>query len=119
MPKSCLTLASVLALLVAANSLAPAADDIKFKPLHFCDDMPDLAFTERSSQPSEDSGTACEEPPTPGKMVTVGKAAKAEVPPLTLYDFVGYRYILNPNWKRTSRLPVASTVLPTSRMLTI
>jgi hypothetical protein len=92
MPRFCLTLVSLLAFLIAVWSPAQAADDLKFEPLHFCDDAPQLPSGARSSQapPSEDAGPATEEPP-PGKLITLDKSAEA-APPATLYDFLGYRY---------------------------
>ncbi|MFZ1933412.1 MAG: hypothetical protein WCB27_05075 [Thermoguttaceae bacterium] len=92
MPRFCLTFVSLLAFLSAVRSLAQAADDLKFEPLHFCDDALQLPSAGPSPQatPSQGSGPVSEKPP-PGKLVTLDKSAEA-APVATLYDFLGYRY---------------------------
>jgi hypothetical protein len=112
-----LTLVSLLAFLAAANSLAQAADDIKFEPLPPIDQPPRLPSAELSLQPppfldqpsrlpptdqsppvppSQDIGPAGDMPidsglPPTGKPINLDRSAEAK-PAASLGDFMGYRY---------------------------
>jgi hypothetical protein len=108
-----LTLVSLLALLAATTSVARAGDDIKFEPLPSLDQQPSPS-TDLSLQPPpfdqplrlpsvEQTPPPLPLPQTPilggedssipGKVVTLDKSKAEEAAvPVSLYDFLGYRY---------------------------
>ncbi len=115
MPRSCLTLVSLLAILAATRSLARAADDVKFEPLpsvdqfspsadvslqppSFIDQPLRLPSVEQvpAPPPSPALDPGADEPPMKGEMVTLDRSKAAEAPvAVSLYDFLGYRYSTN------------------------
>jgi hypothetical protein len=94
MPRSCLTLVSLLASLATANSLALAAADIRFEPLPSIDQSPLLPSAELSPPvlPPQEPRTSDDKTPIKGETTTDDKSAEAPVV-VSLYDFLGYRYM--------------------------
>ena len=89
MPRSCLTLVSLLALFTTAISLAQAAEDIRFEPLPFIDPSPPVL-------PSQEHALVGKTPisgelsPT-GNPINLDGSTEAK-PAASLSDFMGYRY---------------------------
>jgi len=118
MPRIVLNNVSLLAFLTTANSLAQAAEDIRFEPLPPIDRSPPLPFAEVSLQPPpfldqpsrlpsveqssplppfQEPSPSDDKTPIKGEMITVDnitvdKSAEAPVV-VSLYDFLGYRYV--------------------------
>lgn len=106
MPRSCLTLVSLLAFF--AHSLVLAAEDVRFEPLPFVDQSPPfldqpcrLPPTDQSPllPPSQEPSPAGETPingeqPPTGKTINLDGSAEAK-PLVSLSDFWGYRYSSN------------------------
>ena len=84
MPRSCLTLVSLLAVLTTARGLSQTAEEFSIQPLPPVDQSP-------QALPSQDPGLAGGETLVTDAPISVD--GSAEAPPLpSLRDFLGYRY---------------------------
>jgi hypothetical protein len=84
MPRSCLTLVSLLAVLTTARGLAQTAEEFRIQRLPSVDESPQVP-------PSQDPSPAAGETLVTDAPITL--EGSAEVPPVaSLRDFLGYRY---------------------------